>query len=157
MQRLIEYVTNNFHTLVGAALAGPVLAFFNVPTFYMLMLILLVDFLTGIYKAKVLGRLQSSSLATAFERAFNYTVIFCVLHALTIMAGAMIVVEQTILVGFALREALSVIENVKCVEIYRGRENKVLDKLVQLIGLNLDKVLGEAKSGATKNEDNKDK
>ena len=154
LELFLQYIPS-IKSLLAGSLAGPILAFFSVPSFYLLMLILVVDMITGIYKARVLGILTSSKFSTSFERAFGYVMIFIVLHALTIISPALIIIEHVILAGFAIREAISVVENVRTVELFRGRSSPVMDKLVKLLGLNLDKLLKEAEQGLTNKEDNK--
>jgi phage-related holin len=162
MDKLLESVMAAlpaWKMLLAGALASPLLAFFNVPALHMLFLILVVDFITGLYKARALKRLTSNKFSGALERAFGYAMIFTVMHALTVISPLLFVVEQAILAGCALREAISVVENIKTVELYKGRENKVLDKLVELLGLNLDKLLADADKGAkskTHKEETKD-
>jgi phage-related holin len=150
---MLDKIIENLPTLkiyLGGLLAGPLLAFFNVPAFYMLLLILLLDFVTGIYKSKVLSQIESTKFAASFERAFNYTLVFIVLHSLGMISSPLILVEQVIMAGLALRESISIIENIKCVEIFRGRQNKVLDKVVEVLGLNLDKMLDEVSKTTSK-------
>lgn len=152
LDKIVENLPT-FKAFLGGLLAGPILAFFNVPAFYMLLLILLLDFITGIYKSRVLSQVESSKFSASFERAFNYTLIFIVLHSLGMISTPLVLVEQIIMAGLALKEAISIIENIKCIELYRGRDNKVLDKLVQVLGLNLDKMLAEvAKASPRENK-----
>lgn len=46
--------------------------------------------------------------------------------------------------GLALKELISIMENIKVVQIARGYDNTVVDKIINFLGINLDKLLSEA-------------
>ena len=127
---------------LALALAAAVGAFFNVPAFYALLGILFLDWLSGVNRARVKKDLCSSKLGIAFEKAFHYTVLFTGMHCVSLFVmPQFLLVEQAILIGLALKELLSIVENIKAVQIMRGQNNKVIDKLIEILGLDVDKIL----------------
>lgn len=132
-------------------LLSPVVAFFNVQAFILLMLLLVVDFVTGIYKAKLLKKVCSSRFGELFDRAFAYTVIFICLHAFVLVFPMVQYIEVMTIGGYMAKELLSILENLQAIEIYKGKRSPMLDKLIERLGLDMDRIL-EGQEGVRGND-----
>ena len=130
--------------LIGVGtLLTPLVMGLKLPILGCLFLLLFLDFITGIYKAKVLQKVTSAKFGRAFERAGLYTVIFLAVKALTYISPIPFL-EAAVLGGLALKELISIMENIKVVQISRGYDNTIIDKIIKFLGINLDKLLSEA-------------
>lgn len=139
------------HTSAAKAVLFPVVAFFSVPVFVGLIVLAVVDFVTGIYKAMLLKRVASNRFGIAFERLVGYTVVFATLHVLTLVAPVPFnlftqLVEGFVMTGMLLKEAISILENTKAIQKARGLESPMLDLLIDKLGLDLDRILKDFKA-----------
>lgn len=139
---------------LGSAALGPFLGFFGVPIFGVLMLILVVDFFTGLWKARVTKTMQSKRFGELLNRAFLYIVIFTITHALVgtvpthvasiaqMMQAGLVYTEYALFFGYCLKEMLSVFENLKAIQVATGRkENAIIEAAITLFGIDLEKAL----------------
>lgn len=139
IQSFLEYLK-----LIGVGtLLSPLVMGLKLPILGCLFFLLFLDFITGIYKAKVLQKVTSAKFGRVFERAGLYTAIFLAVKALTYISPIPFL-EAAVLGGLALKELISIMENIKVVQIARGYDNTVVDKIINFLGINLDKLLSEA-------------
>jgi hypothetical protein len=90
-------------------------------------------------------------LGISFEKAFHYTILFAGIHCLSLFVMPQFaIVEQAILLGLCLKELLSVVENIKAVQIVRGQQNPIIDKLIDMLGLDIDKIASQIKDKKVK-------
>lgn len=130
--------------LIGlGTLITPIIVNLKLPVLGCLFFLMLLDFLTGIYKAKVLQKITSSKFGRVFERAGLYTVVYLAIKALMFISPIPFL-DIAILGGLALKELISIMENIKVVQIARGYDNTVIDKIINFLGINIDKLLSEA-------------
>lgn len=129
----------------------PVAAFFAVPVFMGLGLMLLVDLLTGFYKARVLQKVCSTRFGDIFNRALYYLAVFIVLHLMKLTipdpySYAIMLFNGFILSGYLLKEAISVLENLKAIQLSKGIEDPILDALIHKFGIDIDHILADMKA-----------
>lgn len=130
-------------------LLSPFLASLKLPILGALFALLFIDFITGIYKARVLKKVSSDKFGRVFERAGLYSIIFLSVKAVTFIAPIPFL-ELAVLGGLAVKELISIMENISVVQIARGYDNTTIDKIIKFLGINLDKILDEAQ-GKNKN------
>jgi toxin secretion/phage lysis holin len=131
--------------LLSVVLA-PLFSFFDVNLLLGLMAFLFIDFGTGIYKAKLLKKLASTRFGHALDRAVYYLVVYAVLHTLTLVLpfGPMSAFFETaVLTGYVLKEALSILENLRVIRTLRGQETVFIDALVDRLGMDLERLTRE--------------
>lgn len=131
--------------LLSLALA-PLFAFFDVNLLLGLMAFLFIDFFSGLYKAQLLRKLASTRFGHALDRAVYYLVVYAVLHTLTLVLpfGAVSgFFETAVLTGYVMKEALSILENLRVIRAARGQETVFIDALVQRLGMDLDRLTRE--------------
>lgn len=134
---------------------GPLLSFFGVPIFGLLLFILLVDFLTGIWKAKVSKTLNSNKFGDLLNRTVIYIILFSVIHPLVALAPLSAPIykdaihltlsstEYGLFFGYCMKELLSVFENLKAIQVFKGmKENFIIEMAMEKFGIDLEKALG---------------
>lgn len=137
--------------LKGLALvATPLATFFSSPVLLGLAFMLLMDFTSGIYKAKLLRRVCSTRFGDVFNRAVYYLVVFSTLHLLSTFSvspyqSAISCFEGFVLSGYLFKEAISVLENLKAIQVAKGIADPILDGVIGRIGLDLDRILRDCK------------
>jgi phage-related holin len=145
----------NYTLIVPASVTiGPFLSFFGVPIFGVLMLILFVDFLTGLWKAKVSKKMQSNKFGSLLNRAAIYILLFTLIHALVgtvpnhvgsvtdLLKAAFGYTEYALFFGYCLKELLSVFENLKAIQVATGsKEIAVVEMAIKYFGIDLEKAL----------------
>jgi toxin secretion/phage lysis holin len=137
---------------IATVILTPVFSFFNVNILLGLMTFLLVDLMTGLYKAKLLRKLASAKFGKALDRALYYLFVYVILHVLTLVlpfGSFSSFFETAILTGYLLKEALSVLENLRVIRKIQGHETNFIDALILRLGMDLDKITQEIESGAT--------
>jgi toxin secretion/phage lysis holin len=137
---------------MATVILTPVFSFFNVNILLGLMTFLLVDLLTGLYKAKLLRKLASAKFGKALDRALYYLFVYVVLHVLTLVlpfGSFSSFFETAILTGYLLKEALSILENLRVIRKVQGHETNFIDALILRLGMDLDKITQEIESGKT--------
>lgn len=122
------------------------IAFFNQPLFLALLAVLALELVSGIYKAWVLKAIQSSKLGNVLTRAFSYTVVFILLQIIVGVAPSFLIVMQLAMLAICLKEGISILENLKTVNLAQGEDNDIINKLVEILGLDMNKLLDEAKT-----------
>jgi len=133
-------------------IAAASLSFFQVQIFYALIAILILDIVTGLWKAKVLNKVASKSFGNGFNRMVYYIIIYTVMHILTIslpLGPFSVVFESLVMTGYLLKEALSVLENIKAMQTVQGQDTPIIDKIIKRLGMNLDKILTEIDESPT--------
>lgn len=137
---------------IATVVLTPVFNFFNVNILLGLMLFLLVDLLTGLYKAKLLRKLASAKFGKALDRAIYYLFIYVILHVLTLVlpfGSFSSFFETAILTGYLLKEALSVLENLRVIRKMQGHETIFIDAIIMRLGMDIDRITQEIESGKT--------
>lgn len=128
---------------------SPLFSFFDVNLLLGLMAFLFVDLGTGIYKARLLNKLASTRFGHALDRAVYYLVVYVVLHTLTLilpfgkLSGFF---ETAVLTGYVIKEALSILENLRVIRAARGQETVFIDALVKRLGMDLERLTRELES-----------
>lgn len=133
-------------------LLTPVFSFFNVNILAGLMVFLLVDLLTGLYKAKLIRKLASAKFGKALDRAIYYLFVYVILHILTLVlpfGSFSSFFETAILTGYLLKEALSILENLRVIRRMQGNETVFIDAIIRRLGMDLDRITQEIESGKT--------
>lgn len=133
-------------------LLTPVFSFFNVNILAGLMAFLFIDLATGLYKAKLLNRLASSRFGKALDRAIYYLCVYVILHILTLVlpfGSFSSFFETAILTGYLLKEALSILENLRVIRKVQGHETAFIDALIARLGMDIDRITQEIESGRT--------
>lgn len=133
-------------------LLTPVFSFFNVNILAGLMVFLLVDLLTGLYKAKLIRKLASAKFGKALDRAIYYLFVYVILHILTLVlpfGSFSSFFETAILTGYLLKEALSILENLRVIRKSQGHETVFIDAIIHRLGMDLDRITQEIESGKT--------
>jgi hypothetical protein len=137
------------------ACVTPFVMFFKDNSLFALMGLLLLDFMTGLHKAKVLNRVASTRLADAFDRLFYYILVYGILHLLALTLPTIpglefisVLPESAVMAGFMLKETLSVFENVLATRKALGQESPLLQSLVTRIGMDLERIDKEIANGA---------
>lgn len=131
---------------------GAGLAFFNVQVFTALMIMLAIDIASGLWKAKVLGKLNSRFFGNSFNRMAYYSIIYVVMHILTLSIPLGVfssVPEAIVMTGYLMKEALSVLENVKAIQVAQGYETPFIDQLIKRLGMDIDKIANEILTSPT--------
>ncbi len=142
---------------IGAALGTTITGFFGVPVFYAIGVVLLMDFITGLYKAKVTKKMKSGKFSVAIERAVFYFLLYIPLHSFSLIGGGFLdLLDDGILGMFLCRELLSIVENLKVISVAKGRPSPILDKIIDYIGMDLPVLLEEALPGFNKHNEKKD-
>jgi len=137
---------------IATVILAPVFNFFNVNILLGLMVFLLVDLLTGLYKAKLLKKLASAKFGKALDRALYYLFVYVILHILTLVlpfGSFSSFFETAILTGYLLKEALSVLENLRVIRKVQGHETAFIDAVIQRLGMDLERITQEIESGKT--------
>lgn len=137
---------------VATVILTPVFSFFNVNILLGLMVFLLVDLLTGLYKAKLLRKLASAKFGKALDRALYYLFVYVILHILTLVlpfGSFSSFFETAILTGYLLKEALSILENLRVIRKVQGHETVFIDAIIQRLGMDLERITQEVESGKT--------
>lgn len=139
-----------------ALVAGPLVGFFSEKALLLLLAFLIVDLLTGMWKARTLKKLNSHRLRDAFDRAFYYLLLYALLHSITLYGPALqgtaflnAVPEVLILTGFILREALSILENLATIRKAQKKESPLLDSLITRLGMDQERIMRELATGST--------
>lgn len=135
------------------ALMAPVVGFFAVPVLVGLMTLLSFDFVTGLAKAMLLGKVSSARFGDTFTRAFYYLVVFTILHVMTLTTPqpySMLVslFEGFVMTGYLLKESISVLENLKAIQLARGVHDPVLDLLIHKLGIDTERIFNDFKHSA---------
>lgn len=131
---------------------APVFSFFNVNILAGLMAFLFIDLFTGLYKAKLLSKLASARFGKALDRAIYYLCVYVILHVLTLVlpfGSFSSFFETAILTGYLMKEALSILENLRVIRKAQGNETVFIDALIGRLGMDLDKIVAEIESGKT--------
>lgn len=129
-----------------SVLLTPLFSFFDVNLLLGLMAFLFIDLGTGLYKAKLLKRLASTRFGHALDRAVYYLVVYAVLHTLTLVLpfGTLSsFFENAVLTGYLLKEALSILENLRVIRAVRGQETAFIDALIERLGMDIDRLMKE--------------
>lgn len=137
---------------VLTVLVTPVFSFFNVNILGGLMAFLFIDLITGLYKAKLLRKLASSRFGKALDRAIYYLCVYVILHILTLVlpfGSFSSFFETAILTGYLMKEALSILENLRVIRKAQGHETVFIDALIGRLGMDLEKIVIELESGKT--------
>jgi phage-related holin len=137
---------------IATVLLTPVFSFFNVNILLGLMAFLFIDLATGLYKAKLLNKLASTRFGKALDRAIYYLFVYVILHILTLVlpfGSFSSFFETAILTGYLIKEALSILENLRVIRKVQGHETAFIDALIQRLGMDLDRITHEIESGAT--------
>ena len=137
-----------------ASLSAPLATFFAVPVFFAVLGLLVLDLVTGLTKAHMAKKVCSQNFGLLFERMALYIVIFIVLHGLTAFTPAPFnmgsqLIENFVMTGLLLKEALSNLENLKAIAALRGWDVPVLDTVINKLGLDLDHILADVKDVKT--------
>ena len=142
----------------AAAAMTPVVTFFGVPLLWVLLGFLTLDWLTGLRKAAIQNKIASYRLGAAVDRAVYYLVIYGVVHAITVFVPLGIYAgmpEGLILAIYSMKEAVSVLENLRAIQALNGQETEILDRIIKRMGLDLDRMQGEVEESLNKkNKDN---
>lgn len=120
-------------------------AFFSSNVLFALMFMLALDWISGLTKAYLSQTICSREVGVSLEKAIKYIVVFTVLRTLSIVMTGFNFLEYVMMAGLLLKESLSVIENIKAIEIIRGTNNPITDKLIKILGMDLDKILSHIK------------
>lgn len=125
---------------------GPFFAFFKVEILMALLTLVVLDFLTGLVKARIANKITSRKFADALDRICFYLIIYTILHLITValpIGAISSIPEYIVLTGYLLKEALSNLENIRNIQALRGKNTELLDKLILKIGLDLEKLIQE--------------
>ena len=122
--------------------------FFNVPVFTTLLLLYVLDFFSGLWKASLSNKVCSNKLVDVVYRGATAAIIFTAIHlaALTVPAPWNVVAsffENFVMTIMIFREVLSVLENAKAIQHVRGIATPMLDAAIAKLGLDLEKILAE--------------
>lgn len=141
----------------GGAILGPLINFVSVQAYVTLLALVIIDWLTGAYKARELNRLGSNKLSIAGKRVFEYVMIFAAMHLVSkgtpeLLKGMTLgsLAESFMVTCFMMRELLSILENVATVWKARGKENKFLTALIKVLGANEERLLKEIENRGPK-------
>lgn len=153
LESLVPALSPALKSVVVAS--SPLLAFFNAPILGALLLFVFIDLLTGLWKAMLLKKVRSRIFGKALDRFLVYIVAYAVLHVMTLVlpVGPFLAAlpEYIVLTGYALKESLSVLENLKAILMARGQHSPVLDAVISRLGLDLEHIVAQvegAKSDA---------
>lgn len=151
MDHLIEQFVNNFPVL-QALIIAPVAMFFQVPIFWVLITLVVLDIYTGLRRAHLIKNINSSKFSDSLDRIVGYVIIFSALHMISLLITGPITVlaEFAIMSGYCLKEFISILENIKAIDLVNGRTNQVTDLLISKLGVDLNKILeqiGQKKDG----------
>lgn len=130
---------------------GLLAAFFNAQMLAALLGFLVVDLFTGLWKAKTLNKVASSRFADAIDRGVFYLVVYGVLHVLTLvlpLGQFAAIPESLVMTGYVFKEALSILENLKAIQVAKGETTPLIDGLIQRLGMDMDKITGEVANTA---------
>jgi toxin secretion/phage lysis holin len=125
---------------------GVVFAFFQTQLLAALMAFLLIDLMTGLWKAKLLKKTASNRLGNAIDRMVFYIIVYSVLHGLTLVVplGALASLPETfVMTGYVLKEALSILENLKVIQFIKGESTPIIDALITRLGMDIDRIVKE--------------
>lgn len=130
----------------ASAFMAPVLLFFSVPALMTLGCMLVLDFVTGMTKARLLKKVSSARLGDLFHRAVYYFGVFLVLHLLTVSTPQPFnlvigLFEGFVMSGYLFKEAISVLENMKAIQMVRGVSDPILDLLIDKLGIDSKRIL----------------
>ncbi len=131
---------------------GVIFAFFQAQLLAALMAFLLVDLLTGLWKAKLLKKTASNRFGNAIDRMVFYVIVYSVLHGLTLVVplGTLASLPETfVMTGYVLKEALSILENLKVVQLVKGESTPLIDALITRLGMDIDRIVKEILSEST--------
>lgn len=148
---LMRFVTAvEFHAAPAAPyiqlVLGAVLAFFQTALLGALLVFLVADLLTGLWKARVLKKMASRRFGDAIDRMVFYVIIYSVLHGLTLVVplGVFAAVPETfVMTGYVLKEALSILENMKIIQFVKGENTPLIDALIKRLGMDIDRIIKE--------------
>lgn len=142
---LVEFHTSPIAPYMQVAL-GIALTFFQAQLLGALMVFLAADFLTGIWKARVLKKVVSRKFGVALDRMVFYIIVYSVLHGLTLVVplGIFATLPETfVMTGYVLKEALSVLENMKVIQFVKGEKTPLIDALIKRMGMDIDRIITE--------------
>lgn len=148
MNLLLDRLVNMLQSRVSAWVLAfaPVIAFFQVQLLGALLAFVVIDFFTGLWKAKLAAKISSHRFGDAIDRICFYLVIFALVHTLTLVIpiGMVAAIPETVIItGYLLKEALSIVENIRSIQVLRGKDTRIIDALVKRLGMDLDKLMGE--------------
>lgn len=140
--------------LPAAMAVGPLLSFFGMPMFGLLLFLVLVDFLTGLWKAHASRTICSNRFSDALNRVVLYLVIFTVIHAIVLIAPItapfypdairfmLTSTEYGLFFGYCTKEMLSVFENLKAIQVAKGfHESWIVEMAIDKFGIDVQKTL----------------
>lgn len=133
---------------VVAVVGGPLLAFIQAPVLLYLLLFVLLDFLTGIWKAWLVKKVASNRFGDVFTRAVIYTIIFFILRGLSTVLPAISFFESIVMVGYMTKEALSILENLKAIQLVTGKGPDI-SFIIDKLGIDLNRIVNEVETGFT--------
>jgi phage-related holin len=129
-------------TVPVATVGGSLAAFFSAPVLVYLLLFVLIDFITGIWKAWLIKRIASNRFGDVFTRAVMYGIIFVLLHGIALSFPPVAFLESIVMVGYMIKEALSVLENLKAIQLMTGK-GPDLDFAMEKLGIDTRRIMDE--------------
>lgn len=150
LDKIVNHITIDHPNVAAltAAIGGPLLALFQAPVLLYLLLFVLLDFMTGIWKAWLVKRVASNRFGDVFTRGVVYTIIFFILHGLSAVLPAISFFESIVMVGYMTKEALSILENLKAIQLVTGKGPDI-SFIISKLGIDLDRIVKEVETGFT--------
>lgn len=150
LQKIVDYLSLHNPNLSAATalIAGPVLAFLQAPVLMYLLLFVVIDFATGIWKAWLLKKIASSRFGDVFSRGVVYVIIYFILQGLGTVLPAISFFESIVMVGYMTKEALSILENLRAIQMVTGKGPDI-SFIIDKLGIDLKRIVTEVETGYT--------
>ena len=118
--------------------------FFAVKLFWVLMLLVAIDYATGIIRALWAGEFQKAKLAATPIKAVMYMAYFVAVHATLMQIGALpmmleltSVLDEVALLLPVTKELVSTLQNIKALALLRDVDVNWLDAIIDFLRLNV--------------------
>ncbi len=144
MDNLVKALQHPGVASVGGACGAVLASFFNVNIFYAIFVMVMFDFITGIYKAAVAKKIRSSKFGRAGERIVYYILMFIPLHMMSLAFPMLDLADDVVMGVFLSRELLSILENLKVISVIKGWQNPYMDQIIHWVGIDVPLLLEEA-------------
>jgi toxin secretion/phage lysis holin len=141
-------INNPNISAVTALIGGPLLAFFQAPVLMYLLLFVVIDFATGIWKAWLIKKIASSRFGDVFSRGVVYIIIYFILQGLGTVLPAISFFESIVMVGYMTKEALSILENLRAIQMVTGKGPDI-SFIIDKLGIDLKRIVTEVETGFT--------
>ncbi len=144
-------------------LLATIAPFFGVQLFIILMIVLGIDYLTGVIRAASEKRYRHPLLAISPMKALLYTVYYVVVHGTVLYLGGGLVtlpvgIEEMLLLPPLAKELISILQNLKAISIVHNIDATWLDFAIRFLRLDVyQAALDELKKVTTAPEDGEQK